>query len=151
MKYELYSHCNAEQTIDSEVKRDVLEVISKTKYTIHEGCANELRNTILSQLKTVGWSDDFKLDVTSQITLTSSIKDHVLCFQTGNMGRFYADLLKLQFVFKRKKIKAAIYLIPSKHASKEMGSNIAHFDRFVKELDLFKEIITVPTLVIGLN
>lgn len=87
----------------------------------------------------------------SQISLTSSNDDHILCFQTGNMGRFYADLLKLQYVFKNKKAKVAFYLIPSKDAAKKIGSNIANFDRFTSELNLFKEIITIPTLVIGLN
>ncbi len=151
MKFELYSHSNAELSIDKDVRKNVLDVITRTNFVIREGCANDLRNTILTQLKTQGWSEDFKLDVNSQITLTSAIKDHVLCFQTGNMGRFYADLLKLEFVFKRKRTKAAIYIIPSKEASKMMGSNIAHFDRFVKEIDLFKEIITVPTLVVGIQ
>ena len=42
-------------------------------------------------------------------------------------------------------------IIPSKGAAKIMGSNIAHFDRFTFELKLFEEIISVPTLVIGIN
>ena len=151
MTLEIYSHQSAENAVDLKIKENVIRILEATKFTIHEGCADKLRKNILSQLKEVGWSDDFKLDVHSQISLTSSNDDHVLCFQTGNMSRFYADLLKLQYVFNNKKSNAAFYLIPSKDAAKQMGSNIAHFDRFVFELKLFKDIVTIPTLVIGIK
>jgi len=151
MKIEIYSHCDGEKLVNKEIKESLLKILIDTNFKIKEGCANELRKVILSKLKAVGWSDDFMLDVNSQISLTSSIANHVLCFQTGNMSRFYADLLKIQYVYKKDKTKAAIYIIPSKGAAKIMGSNIAHFDRFTFELKLFEEIISVPTLVIGIN
>lgn len=151
MKIEIFSHNEAATVVNKKIKEQLLKIVETTSFKIQEGCADNLRKVILSQLKSSGWSDDFKLDTHSQISLTSSIDDHVLCFQTGNMSRFYADLLKLQYVFKNKKAKAAFYLIPSKNAAKLMGSNIAHFDRFTFELNLFKNIITIPTLVIGIN
>lgn len=151
MKIELFSHNEGDVIVDKKIKEQLLKTIETTSFKIREGCADDLRKVILRQLKSSGWSDDFKLDAHSQISLTSSIDDHVLCFQTGNMSRFYADLLKLQYVFKNKKAKAAFYLIPLKPAAKLMGSNIAHFDRFTFELNLFKNIITIPTLVIGIN
>lgn len=151
MTIEIYSHQNADHAVDPKIRKNIIQILESTKFTIHEGCADKLRKTILSQLKEVGWSDDFKLDVNSQISLTSSNDDHALCFQTGNMSRFYADLLKLQYVYINKKSFAAFYLIPSKEAAKKMGSNIAHFDRFVFELILFKDIVTIPTLVIGIK
>ena len=151
MTIEIYSHQNAENAVDPKIRKNIIQILEATKFTINEGCADKLRKTILSQLKEVGWSDDFKLDAHSQISLTSSNDDHALCFQTGNMSRFYADLLKLQYVYKNKKSHAAFYLIPSKEAAKKMGSNIAHFDRFVFELKLFKDIVTIPTLVIGIK
>ena len=151
MKLEIYSHCNGEHIVNKEIKETLLKVLKDINFEIKEGCANELRKIILSKLKDVGWSDNFMLDANSQISLTSSIANHVLCFQTGNMSRFYADLLKIQYVYKNDKTKAAIYIIPSKGAARIMGSNIANFDRFTFELKLFKEIISVPTIVIGIN
>jgi hypothetical protein len=151
MKLEIYSHKNAENLIDKNIKDDVIQLVSAVKFTIQEGCTLQLRTTIMSKLKGIGWSDDFKLDADSQITLTSSNADHALCFQTGNMSRFYADMLKLQYAFKKGKAKAAIYVIPSKEAAKKMGSNIAHFERFCFEITLFKDIITIPTLVVGIQ
>ncbi len=151
MKTEVYSHCEGDKVVDKKIKDSIIEIIAKTDFKIKDGCANELRKIILSKLRTVGWSDDFNLDANSQISLTSCLDNHVLCFQTGNMSRFYADLLKMQYVYKNNKAKAAIYIIPSKEAAKTMGSNIAHFDRFTFELNLFKDIISVPTIVIGIN
>ena len=151
MTIEIFSHNEGDKLVDGKIKDQILNILESTNFKISEGCADELRKVILGQLKSFGWSDDFRLDAHSQISLTSSIDEHVLCFQTGNMSRFYADLLKLQFVFRNKKAKAAFYLIPSKEAAKKMGSNIAHFDRFTSELTMFSEIITIPTLVIGIN
>jgi hypothetical protein len=151
MKIEIYSHQNAENVVDPNIRKNIIQILEETNFTIHEGCADKLRKTILSKFKELGWSDDFKLDVHSHISLTSSNDDHALCFQTGNMSRFYADLLKLQYVYKNKKANAAFYLIPSKEAAKKMGSNIAHFDRFVFEIKLFRDIVTIPTLIIGIK
>ena len=151
MKIQTYSHLNGEKIIDKKIKEKILQVLEATQFKMHEGCADQLRKTILSQLKKIGWSDDFKLHANSQISLTSINDSHVLCFQTGNMSRFYADLLKLQYVFKNKKAVAAFYLIPTKEAARLIGSNIANFERFTQELNLFQQIISIPILVIGLN
>lgn len=151
MTIELYSHNGADKAVSHTIKDALIKILESTDFEIYEGCADKLRKIILVQLKEVGWSDDFKLDAHSQISLTSSNHDHALCFQTGNMSRFYADLLKLQFVYKNKKARAAFYIIPSKVAAKKMGSNIAHFDRFCFEIKLFKDIVTVPTLIIGIK
>jgi len=151
MKLEIYSHCNGEKIIYKPIRNGLVNILKGTEFKISTGCANELRKNILAKLKAVGWSSDFNLDANSQISLTSYLDDHILCFQTGNMSRFYADLLKMQYVFNLKKAKVAIYIIPSKEAAKLMGSNIANFDRFTFEINLFKEIITIPTIVIGIN
>lgn len=151
MKIETYSHNGADKIVSKEVSQPLIDIIAQTNFNIVEGCAKKLRKTILLKLNEAGWSNDFKLNVNSQISLTSSNKDIVLCLQTGNMSRFYADLMKIQFVYQNKKANSAIYIIPSKHAARLMGSNIAHYDRLIFEVNLFKQIITVPILVIGIN
>ena len=151
MKVEVYSHSQGEQRVDPRIKAEVISTLDNLNFPIRKGCADKLRKSILSVLGTHGWSDEFKLDSDSQISLTSSLHDHLLCLQTGNMGRFYADLLKMQYVFSNRHAKAGFYILPSKEAAKKMGSNIAQFDRFTKELNLFKHIITIPILVLGIN
>jgi hypothetical protein len=151
MKTEIYSHNNGENIVNNDIKESILHIIKNLNFEIKQGCANELRQAILSKLKAKGWSDEFVLTANSRITLTSYLDNHVLCFQTGNMSRFYADMLKTQFVYNSKKAVAAIYIVPSKSAAKIMGSNIANFNRFTLELNLFKNTITIPALVISIS
>jgi len=151
MNLEFYSHYDGDNVVNKMIKDALIKVLNGTNFTITEGCSNKLKKHILSQLNNIGWSNDFIIDVNSQISLTSYIDNHVLCFQTGNMSRFYADLLKMQYVYMKGKARAGIYIIPSKSASKIIGSNIVNFERFTYELQLFNDIITIPTLVIGFN
>jgi hypothetical protein len=151
MKIEIHSHNQGEQTVDPKIRKDLQAMLSGLKFSIVKGCAEALRHEILTRLTVLGWSEEFVLNADSKISLTSSYHNHVLCLQTGNMGRFYADLLKMQYVYMNKTVKAAFYILPSKLASKAMGDNIAHFDRMKRELDFFQHIITIPTLVFGIN
>jgi len=150
MNYELKSQSNGKEIIDKGLQAQLLELIEQLQFEITKGCGDELREAILSKLKLDGWSHKFKLDNQSKISLTSYKNGVVLCFQTGNMGRFYADLLKLEYVYRNKKVDSVIYLIPSKSAAKLIGSNIANYERFIYEFDLFKDIITIPSLIIGI-
>lgn len=80
------------------------------------------------------------------------MKDSVgLCLQTGNVGRFYADMLKLQTLYLNGKIESGIVILPTNHAAKLMGDNLANFERFIRELNLYKKIITIPIHVIGIE
>ena len=108
-----------------------------------------LREDILDSFFRIGWSDQIRISTDSKITITSVLHNVGLCLQTGNVSRFYADMLKLQTLYSARKIVGGIYVIPSKHEAKNIGSNIAHFDRFVDELQVFFKIITIPMAVYG--
>ncbi len=151
MKIKTHFHNEADKVIDLPNQKCILKIIENTSFIIQPGCGDKLRKTILSELRIMGWSNSFSFDVNSQISITAAFKDYILCFQTGNMGRFYADLLKMQYLFANEKAKAGFYILPSKEAAKIIGSNIAHFDRLKNELKLFNQIITIPIIVIGIN
>ena len=74
-----------------------------------------------------------------------------LCFQTGNVGRIYADLLKLQTLYTKGNITAGIILIPQNQTAKELGSNMANYERLIRELPIFSQVITMPIVVIGFD
>ena len=75
-----------------------------------------------------------------------------LALQTGNVARFYADVLKLQWLYEENKIKNAIYVCLSKEAQKESYlSNTIHIERALREIDFFDKIITLPILFISLD
>ena len=57
----------------------------------------------------------------------------------------------MEYLKKKGKISAGFYIIPTKSVAKIIGSNIANFERFVRELKLYKDIITTPITTIGIQ
>ncbi|MBV8371046.1 MAG: restriction endonuclease [Candidatus Eremiobacteraeota bacterium] len=137
--------------LDRTCAESVKEVIEGLVLAKRERTTKKVRTRILDSLHHTGWSDETKLDPSSGITVTSVRNSVGLCFQTGNMGRMYADLLKLQLLFSRKKVVGAIILLYSKVSARQLGENLANFDRLTRELAIFNEVITVPALVFGLE
>jgi hypothetical protein len=129
----------------------VLEVVDGVDLEITPGVSKKIREKILEGLKKKGWSSHVKLSSVSKINITAMYSRCALCLQTGNMGRFYADLLKLQYLFKKKLVDSAIFIVPTKRMAQIIGGNVANFDRLVDELRLFEDIITIPMVVIGLD
>lgn len=151
MKIRVYDHHLGQR----EIKKDLLQLLVNslvaTPFEIKKGCATNLRKTIDRHIQLQGWSGKIKIDKTTGITITS-MKDNIgLCIQTGNVGRFYADMLKLQTLYLNDKADAGIYILPTKQAAQIMGDNLASFERFVEELELYKKIITIPMHVIGID
>jgi len=108
-----------------------------------------VRKAIMDQLTTLGWSDPVRLRSSNGITITAMNQRIGLCLQTGNMARFYADLMKLQLVFIDHGADAAIYVVPTKEAAVKLGSNMVNYERVVREAKLFQKIITLPLVVLG--
>ena len=69
--------------------------------------------------------------------------------QFGNVARYYTDLMKLEKGYRDGEIDFGIYILPTKERSKEVGSNIANFEKAKAELQEFREIIQVPLVVYG--
>jgi hypothetical protein len=143
-------HCESEDWSDKEVAA-ILKLLRNLEFKIDPGCSSKLRERILSLFQSRGWSSKVKLSHATEISITAIKGKYGLCFQTGNMSRFYADLLKLQFLFQKSVISKALYLLPSKHNAKIIGSNVANYERMTKELQLFDEIITIPIFIIGID
>lgn len=150
MKYTIYLHL-MEKNFIKDLEDGVLEVVENIDVEIFHGSTKSLRKRIFDGLKKKGWSSNVKLSTQSNINITGINGKTAICLQTGNMGRFYADLLKLQFLFQKGKINSAIYVLPTISLAKKMGSNLANFERLVLELKLFSKVITVPIFVIGIH
>jgi hypothetical protein len=71
--------------------------------------------------------------------------------QSGNMSRMYADLLKLQTLYHRQTIKAAIVIVAARSAARQLSYNLANFERLASELVIFENTITVPLLIFGFH
>lgn len=150
MKYTIHFHL-MEKSFIKDLEDGVLDVIENIDVELFHGSTKSLRKRISDGLKRKGWSSKVKLSTQSNINITGINGKTAMCLQTGNMGRFYADLLKLQFLFQKGKINSAIYILPTISLAKKMGSNLANFERLVLELKLFSKVITVPILVVGIH
>lgn len=151
MKYIVFLHNNSNRIIDKNLNAGIEKILSEIEFNFQEGSSRILRDIINEKLTFYGWSDKVVLETNTNISITSFNKEHGLCLQTGNMSRFYADLLKLEYLFKKKKITCAFYIIPTSKVAKLIGSNVANFERFTNELKLFSTIITVPIKVFGIK
>lgn len=126
------------------------ESLATVRFRVHTNCAKTLRSAILERLGHDGWSDKVHISAKRKLTITAMHGKTALCLQTGNMARFYADLLKLQAQFLDESIRSAVYLLPTRSCANIMGQNIANYERLSAELSQeFQRVITVPMVIIG--
>ena len=146
-----HSHFNGEKEVPGAYVLELRSVIEDYKQTLGLYSISDFKKYLLPAIHKKGWSDEYYLDRTSKITITS-IKEHTgLCIQTGNMARMYADLLKLQSLYSRETIANGVLIIPTASCGKSFGGNVASYERVIRELTIFDKVITMPLLIIGFD
>ena len=118
--------------------------------SLRKGETRDIREQISDLLNNKGWADEVKIPP-SKMTINYIKRDIGLCIQLGNVARIYADLLKIQTMFVRKKITLGVVVLPMKLESKYLGSNHAQFERLIEELKIFNETINLPLVVVGIT
>jgi hypothetical protein len=151
LRASVLGHNGGEKLVPFEILDEVIAAIRDCPHAPARGKTGVVRRTILKSLSTCGWSGEIDVDRASAIAITSAKRRVGLCFQTGNMSRIYADLLKLQVLHYRRILDSAIMVVPSRQAARAFGSNIANADRLARELSIFEGVISVPIAVIGLD
>lgn len=151
MNYRRYSHCGGEIAVPAALAGHVEKALTSVVQPIKRGSAAKVRTELLAFLRNEGgWSDSVRISAKRGLTLTAKHGKTGLCLQTGNMARFYADLLKLQAQFLDGKITSAVYVLASSESARVMGDNLANYERLTGELQtMFYKVITVPLLVYG--
>lgn len=149
MKIEKYDHQNGLKTVPESILDKTLEVFVKYENTIQKSNVSMVKPELKKRLMLEGWSSEYRLDVDSKITITSFQQNVGLCFQTGNVGRVYADLLKLQTLYVKGNLTAGILIVPQKSMGAVFGSNCASYERVIKELPIFSQVINMPLVVVG--
>ncbi len=152
MKTIIYNYRSGLQVVPKEVSDGVVHVIEQLNYSLGKYDIKNFKDDLSDQLKTKGWSGQVRLSSKSSISITAMLRNIGLCTQTGNMARMYADLMKLQAMYMDEKIKAAIFVLPTKACANSFGGNVANYDRFLNELtNIFSKVITVPMVIIGFD
>lgn len=145
-----FTYRSGDSVLGPTVLGRIRKVLNDLTFKAHRGCATNIRNAILAQLQIEGWSDKIQISPRRKLTITAMHRKIGLCLQTGNMARFYADLLKLQSLFLEETIYGAVYILPTRQTAKLMGDNLAHFERLTSEIsEEFHRVITIPMQVIG--
>lgn len=138
--------------IPLSICNEIVQVIKNIDIHLGQYDLKKFNSFLNEGLLKTGWSKSARLSRKSNIAITAFKKDIGLCVQTGNVARTYADLLKLQAMYKNKTIKGAIYIIPQKECAKTIGQNVANFERLQNELiNVFHKVITFPMLIVGFN
>lgn len=152
MKTIIHNYRSGQQIIPADIIDGVTQIIKGLDYSLGKYEIRNFKNDLSTQLTIKGWSGKVSLSSKSNISITAMLKSIGLCTQTGNMARMYADLMKLQALYMDEKIKAAIFVIPTKACANSFGGNVANYERFHNELtNIFSKVITVPMLVIGFD
>lgn len=143
------SHRNGKDIVSESLVSDIREAFSKIEKRVGRYEISDIRQDLLDDLQIRGWSDKLLLARESNISITAK-KDNVgLCVQTGNVSRIYADLMKLQTLFVDNRIKAGILIVATTACARQYTSNAATYERLVRELGIFSQVITMPLVVIG--
>jgi hypothetical protein len=151
MKAITHSHNGGGSGPSQKLAEGVLDVVKSLEITLGEKIAPRLRTEVLNRLRKCGWSNAVQIRAKMKLTITATHGQVGLCFQTGNVSRLYADMLKLQATFLAGKIDHAIIVVPTRTAARTMGRNIASYERLVSELGVFRAIITMPIVVVGIS
>ena len=151
MKISTYSHNLQDSIKHPQIVTALSGDLEVMDFKFERNAATELREKILTILMNRGWSKPIQISDQARISITSIKGRTGLCLQTGNMARFYADFLKLEYLFKNGTIDFGVYCTLTKKSAARMGSNLANYERIVNELGLFSKIITMPIIVVGIG
>ena len=149
MRSKIYNYRSGQQIIPKNIRESVINSIEGINYSLERYNIRNFNKDLLSKLHSCGWTDSFPLSVYSKIAITSKNNNIGLCIQTGNVARVYADLLKLQTLYTDEKINAGILVLPTKECADAIGTNVANYERLLRELSyIFAKVITIPMLIV---
>lgn len=148
MKIEVVSKNFGSNSVPQNILCDLVEHLQTATINYDIDNSKNIRGLINQYLERDGWAIKSKIDPNSKIYITASKGRVGLCVQTGNISRFYADILKLETLYKKNRIMCGIIIVPSKVAAKKINSNVVNSDRIAEELDIFKHTITIPLVLV---
>lgn len=71
--------------------------------------------------------------------------------QFGNMSRWYSDIFKFQAGYSGQQVRMGISILPTRRLGVRIDSNVAHFERAIRELPSAEFSITLPILTLGIE
>ncbi|HEY5712765.1 MAG TPA: BglII/BstYI family type II restriction endonuclease [Allosphingosinicella sp.] len=172
MKFTVYSYRYAQEILEHSTNLpawdEIIDVVTKAPLFIYPGksksnarldVVQQCLNTWFDRALAVdcGWlyhplataitnsrlAADFRKSFPN-ITIQSEV-------QFGNMSRWYSDIFKLQTAYSQSLIHLGLSIVPMGALARRIDSNVASFERVVRELPSANLSITLPILVIGIE
>jgi hypothetical protein len=141
----------SEEKIDNIDISKILKDIKALDYNPMLENISKLKSSLTNIFSKNGFILDRNLG-TTKLKINGTKNNTGLAIQTGNAARFYADILKLQWLYEKDKIDNAIYVCLSKFSSKDSySSNLINSERVIRELNFFDNIIKIPILLIEID
>ena len=97
-----------------------------------------------------GWVSKYKLPQ-SNLTISYLREKVGVCIQMGNISRVYADLLKLETLFRLGEIERSAMIVPNDSYSAFLGSNHASYSRVLRDLTALDISLSVPLLLYSVS
>jgi len=129
---------------------EIESILNEPNLKFKKNSSRKIKTEINRKFNEKGYSDRIRI-LNTRLTI-SFIKSKVgICFQIGNVARTYADILKLSYLINNRLIDVGVIIVPMSEESKLLGTNYAKYERLFDELKLFKDVIKLPILLIGLS
>ena len=141
-------------TLSQKIQSELIRIhkslsLIEVSYTKPMG---EIKKEITDLLNSEGYITNYIFHNDYRLSIDGIKKDLAIQAQLGNAARFYADIIKLEYLYRSKIINEAIYIcFTSDFVSNHFSSNIVTIERAESELQLFNNIITVPIGFISLD
>ncbi len=171
MKLHVFSYRYAEEILQHANNRaawnEIEQILSAAPVFLYPGKSENRRLEIVQQLMNTYFDRRFAVDCHWQyhppdtsIAKSELAADYRKSFggitiqaeiQFGNMARWYTDIFKLQAAYSSSLIQCGLCVVPVTTMARAIDSNIAHYERAVRELPAANLSITLPILLIGLE
>lgn len=138
MRTQIYDHRSGLKVVPNDIVADVKNIIWNINPALSKKTVSSLKESVRERLEKEGWTGEYRLDATSRITISSYLRGVGLCFQTGNVGRIYADLLKLQTLYTKGNIIAGIILVPQIKTAKGICGRSCYPARCAQQSYVFR-------------
>ncbi|MBI4182427.1 MAG: hypothetical protein HY521_00345 [Proteobacteria bacterium] len=171
MKLHIFSYRYAQEILQHPNNvvawREIEAILSTAPIFIYPGKSKNARLQIVQQLMNTYFDRRFAVDFGWQYhPLATGIAKSGLAadfrkdfggitiqaeIQFGNMARWYSDIFKFQAAYSQSLIQCGLCVVPMAAMARATDSNVAHYERAVRELPSAILSITLPILLIGLE
>jgi len=171
MKLHVYSYRYAEEILQHPNNvtawNEISGILSTAPLFVYPGKSKNVRLRIVQQLMNTYFDRKFAVDSGWQFhPLATGIAKSGLAadfrknfggitiqaeIQFGNMARWYSDVFKFQAAYSQSLIQCGLCVVPVAAMARMTDSNVAHYERAVRELPSANLSITLPILLVGLE